>query len=108
MSADSKYCMVLTTTETPAQARDLAEKVVREKLAACVQTQQVRSCYTWKGEMHEGAECLLLIKTRTAQYQQLEEFIKKNHLYETPEIVQVPIVAGSKAYLNWIDVVTGG
>lgn len=107
MNFDTAYCVVLTTTSSTEQAEELAKKIVAEKLAACVQVQQIRSYYMWKGEACNDPECLLFIKARSSQYQELEVFIKANHAYETPEIVQLPITGGFSGYLKWIDEVTG-
>ncbi len=98
--------MVLTTTSSAQEARDLAGALLAEKLAACVQVQQVSSHYVWQGQVCDEPECLLLIKTRSDRYPALEEFIAANHTYETPELVRVPISAGSAAYLRWIDEAT--
>ena len=106
MSSDSAYCMVLTTTASAQQAEELAQAIIAAKLAACVQVQQVQSYYRWEGQVRNEPECLLFIKTRSDQYQALEQFISANHAYETPEIVQLPIIKGSGAYLRWIDEVT--
>jgi periplasmic divalent cation tolerance protein len=106
MSSDIAYCVVLTTTASPEQAEELAKKLVASKLAACVQVQQIRSYYMWKGEACNDPECLLFIKARQAQYEELELFIRKNHTYETPEILQLPVTAGFNGYLKWIDEVT--
>ena len=107
MSSDTAYCVVLTTTASAEQAEGLAKKVVAERLAACVQVQRIQSYYLWKGEARGDPECLLFIKARQSQYQELEDFIRKNHAYETPEIVQLPITTGFSGYLKWIDEVTG-
>ncbi len=106
MNSDTAYCVVLTTVASAEHAEDLAKKIVVEKLAACVQVQQIRSYYLWKGEACNEPECLLFIKARKSQYQELEDFIRKNHSYETPEIVQLSITAGFGGYLKWIDEVT--
>ena len=106
MNADTAYCVVLTTVATAEQAEDLAKKIVVEKLAACVQVQQIRSYYLWKGEACNEPECLLFIKARKSQYPELEDFIRKNHAYQIPEIVQLSITAGFGDYLNWIDEAT--
>jgi periplasmic divalent cation tolerance protein len=103
----SGYCVVLSTTSTEEQAEDLAKKIVSAKLGACVQVQKIKSYYMWKGEANADPECLLIIKARTAQFAELESFIKANHSYETPEIVQLPISAGSAAYFSWMNEVTG-
>lgn len=100
--------MVMTTIGTEAQAEELAWQIVQARLGACVQVQHIKSFYMWKNEAHSEPECLLLIKTRKAQYQPLEDFIRAHHSYETPEIVQLPIVGGSADYLQWVATETGG
>lgn len=96
------FCLVMTTAANEDEAATLARAIVRARLAACVQLQAIRSFYTWKGEACEAPECLLLIKTRAALYPALEAFIRERHRYELPEIVQLPITAGSAAYLGWL------
>ena len=107
MKATARYCMVLTTTANSEEAENLAKKLVGERLCACVQVQQVKSFYMWKDEACSEAECLLFIKARTEQYPVLESFIRENHAYDTPEIIQVPVTDGSSDYFRWIDDVTG-
>jgi periplasmic divalent cation tolerance protein len=97
------YCLILTTCPTHEEAKALALKIVREKLAACVQLSAVTSCYTWKGTIHQEPEIRLLIKTKTSLYQAVEAFILQNHGYEIPEVVQIPVTGGSDAYLGWMD-----
>lgn len=106
MTLETPYCVVLTTTSSEEHADELAKKIVAHKLAACVQVQQIKSYYMWKGEACHVPECLLFIKARKAQYQALEDFIRQHHSYEIPEIVQLPISAGLSGYLRWIDEVT--
>ncbi len=97
------YCIVLTTTASEAEADALARRIVEARLAACVQILQVRSIYRWQGEMCAEPEWRLSVKTRQALFQELARFIAAHHTYETPEIVQVPVTAGSAAYLRWVD-----
>ncbi len=96
------YCMVITTCD----GKDASEKILRpllaDKLAACIQVFPIRSYYTWKGSVHEDDEMILLIKALSANYEAIEETIRRNHGYEVPEIIQVPITAGFAGYLNWI------
>lgn len=106
MSTATGYCVVLTTTANEEQAEALAKKIVSEKLGACVQVQQIKSYYMWKGEACAEPECLLFIKARNEQYSALQAFIKANHTYETPEIIQLPIQSGLPAYLSWMTEVT--
>jgi periplasmic divalent cation tolerance protein len=98
------YIQISTTTETIEQADKIAQHLVETKLAACVQiTGPIKSIYRWKGKVETTDEWLCLIKTRAILYNKIEAAIKKLHSYETPEIIAVPIIKGSKEYLNWLD-----
>lgn len=105
---NNSYCVVMTSIGSEAQANALAKQLLAERLAACVQIQQVRSHYIWQDKACDEAESLLFIKTHSAQYEQLEHFIRAHHPYEVPEIIQLPVTAGFSAYLRWIDAATGG
>jgi periplasmic divalent cation tolerance protein len=96
------YIVVLTTVGTRQFANDLARSIVSARLGACVQIQSVESVYSWQGEIRSEAEWLLAIKTTDASYAELEQYIRANHSYETPEIVRVPITGGSREYLGWV------
>ena len=96
------FCMVLTTVASAADAEALARQIVAAGLGACVQVQAIKSFYVWNGAPCAEPEHLLSIKTRKAQYLRLEDFIRARHGYEIPEIVQVPIAAGSADYLQWV------
>lgn len=96
------HVVVLTTTETADHARELAAKVVEARLGACVQCSEVSSFYLWDGEARQGSETLLVIKTRSALFGALRDFIKEHHTYETPEILALPVVDGSREYLEWV------
>lgn len=100
------FVTVITTVAAEAEARALAHALVERKLAACVQRMPIASCYVWEGKVNDQPEILLLIKTRRALYEPLEAAIRELHSYATPEIVCLPIVAGSKPYLDWIADVT--
>jgi len=98
------YIQVTTTTETKEEAEKIAQYLVEQKLAACVQiTGPIASTYRWKGKVENAQEWLCLIKTWEELYDKVETAIKKLHSYETPEIIAVPIIKGSKEYLHWID-----
>lgn len=97
----------MTATASEAEAETLAQQIVQARLAACVQVQAVKSFYVWKGQPCAEKEWLLLIKSRTVCYAALEDFIRARHRYETPEIVRVPITAGSADYLTWLNQQTG-
>ena len=106
MNLQNRFAVVLTTTSSEQLAGELSNKILAEKLAACIQVQNIKSHYTWKGDICSDSECLLLIKTRADLFDQLVAFIRKNHTYETPEIIQIPVTNGFSGYLNWIDEVT--
>jgi periplasmic divalent cation tolerance protein len=98
------YLQVTTTTETKEQAQTISQHLVETKLAVCVQiTGPITSIYRWKGKVENAQEWLCLIKTRDDLYNKVEAAIKSKHPYETPEIIAVPIVKGSKEYLSWLD-----
>ncbi|MDD4356581.1 MAG: divalent-cation tolerance protein CutA [Smithellaceae bacterium] len=98
------FIQVMTTTETKEQAMAIARHLVEEKLAACVQISgSIESIYRWKGNVELSGEFLCLVKTHEDLFQQVETAIKKLHSYETPEIIAVPIISGSKEYLTWLD-----
>ena len=89
--------------ENSAQAESLAESLVGERLAACINlVPGIRSVYRWQGNIEKGSEVLLLIKTTEARLPALEAAIKAHSSYELPEVLAVPVESGSGAYLNWI------
>jgi len=94
--------MILTTVGSLDEAERLAAMLVREQLAACVQITTITSTYTWQDVLHRDPEWLLLIKTKADLYGQVEDALHVHHSYDTPEILQVPIVEGSAPYLAWI------
>jgi len=98
------YIQISTTTETKEEAQKIARYLVEQKLAACVQiTGPIESTYRWKGKVETASEWLCLIKTRESFFKKVETTIKKLHSYETPEIIAVPIIKGSREYLKWLD-----
>ena len=107
-NSNKAYCLVLTTTATAEEAQSLARGIVEAGLGACVQIQPIQSIYRWQGRLCNEAEFRLSIKAGQAHYAALERFISAHHSYETPEIVQIPITAGSAAYLQWLDEETQG
>ena len=99
---NSDYSIILTTINSENDAEVLSEKLLKAKLAACIQIQKVKSFYKWNEKIERGDEYLISIKTQTHLFQELSDFIKHNHVYEVPEIVQIPITNGSEEYLDWI------
>ena len=99
-----EYIQILTTTEKREDAQKIAQILVQKRLAGCVQViGSISSTYWWKNRIETAEEWLCLIKSEKGLYEELEKTIKEIHPYETPEITAVPIVAGSKEYLGWLD-----
>lgn len=98
----AEVCMVMTTLDSQAAAEAMARDLLEARLAACVQMHAVQSFYVWRGERQQSAEHLLLIKTTLARYPALEAFIEERHPYDTPEILCLPVLAGSGPYLAWV------
>ena len=100
----AKYIQVLTTAETKSQAEKIAETLVDKEVAGCVQIiGPITSIYHWKGKVEKAEEWLCLIKTKAELYNEVEKTIEQNHTYETPEIISMPIIAGSKKYIQWLE-----
>ncbi len=102
MEALTEYCVVMVTTATEAEALSLADQLVADHLAACVQILPIQSIYRWQGTVHRDPEWQLLIKTRVALFEQVRDRLLALHNYEVPEIIALPIIAGSPTYLNWV------
>ncbi|MGB3533008.1 MAG: divalent-cation tolerance protein CutA [Microcoleaceae cyanobacterium] len=96
------YGVVLVTASSREEAEAIATALIQSKLAACVSFTPIYSVYTWNEEICSDEEWQLMIKTDLNQFDKLEAKILSLHSYEIPEIIAIPIVAGSTAYLNWI------
>ena len=100
---NDKAQVVLCTTPDADTAGHIAEVLVMEKLAACVNiVPGITSVYRWQGAVENANEVLLLIKTDTGAWPRLEARIRSLHPYELPEIIAVPIEKGQQDYLNWM------
>jgi len=102
------YTIITTTYPERDSAKAAARLLVERRLAACVQLVPIESIYSWQGKICEESEVMLLIKTKSALFEEVSEVIKANHSYEVPEIVQVAVTGGSSEYLGWIDSETTG
>ena len=102
-TVSSEYLVVLCTCPDDATATRISRDLVESRLAACVnRVPGVRSVYRWEGNLEDQSEVLLLIKTRLACYAELEVRLGTLHPYEVPEIIALPVVAGSESYLGWL------
>jgi periplasmic divalent cation tolerance protein len=99
----SKYIQIITITDSKEAADTIGNILLFEKLVSCVQIlPSIESKYWWKGKIEKNMECLCLFKSEKRNYKKIEKIIKENHSYETPEIIALPILTGSKEYLKWI------
>ena len=99
----SEAILVITNLPDPQSAAWLAEKLVAQRLAACVNVlAPCTSVYRWQGKIENATETPLLIKTLRSHYGKLEQAIRADHPYELPEIIAVPIESGLPAYLAWV------
>jgi periplasmic divalent cation tolerance protein len=102
-SRSVQYLQVQTTTDSRAEAMELARGAVEERLAACAQVAgPIASTYWWDDGIERAEEWLLMLKLPATGYQALADFLTQRHSYDEPEIVATPIVAGSDTYLSWI------
>ncbi|MFN0123530.1 MAG: divalent-cation tolerance protein CutA [Blastocatellia bacterium] len=102
-SAPTEFVIVITTVENQRDGDVLSHLLVTRELAACVQTlPAIASVYRWQGKVERATEHLLLIKTTRALYPELEQVIREHHPYQTPEILALPVLAGSPDYLAWL------
>jgi periplasmic divalent cation tolerance protein len=105
--ADQPAIVVFCSCPDESTAVDIARVLVTEGLSACVsRLPAVSSVYQWQGRLCEASEQLLLIKTTLARYEALEMRLKALHPYEIPEIIAIPVVAGSSHYLTWLATAT--
>lgn len=96
--------IVLTTTGSKEEARQIAQRLVETRLAACVNiVGPIDSVYRWKGEVENSPEYLLLVKTTAAAFESVRKAIRELHSYELPECVALPVEDGSAEYLKWIE-----
>ncbi|MGB5081233.1 MAG: divalent-cation tolerance protein CutA [Burkholderiales bacterium] len=96
--------LVITNLPDRDSAAKLAQGLVEQRLAACVNVlSPCRSFYRWKGRIEDAEEFPVLIKTTRERYAALETAIRAGHPYELPEIIAVPLTAGLPAYLEWIE-----
>lgn len=98
----NEYCIILTTFSDEAIGEKIINSLIEKRLAACIQVQDIKSYYPWKGKVNCDTEKLLFIKTKKELYASIEKDILSNHDYDIPEIIEVPIDSGFSGYLNWI------
>jgi periplasmic divalent cation tolerance protein len=101
---ENRHIIVLVTTANRQEAERIAQRLLEAKLIACANiVDSVTSNFRWSGRTEKAQECLILMKSRRDLFEKLAETVKTLHSYEVPEILALPIVDGSKAYLDWLD-----
>ncbi len=102
-----EYLLVLCTCPGNTVAAEIATALIDQNLAACVnRVPGIKSYYRWQGRLEQDDEVLLMIKSTRACFPLLEAAIRSVHPHEVPEIIAVPITAGSEAYLRWVSACT--
>ncbi|MBE9515163.1 MAG: divalent-cation tolerance protein CutA [Chloroflexi bacterium] len=97
--------VVFITASGEEEAHNIAELLVNGKKAACVNVvPRVDSLFWWKGKLDAAQESLLIVKTKASLFREIVELVGSAHSYEVPEIIALPIIAGSEDYLKWLDV----
>ena len=98
------YVVVLVTTKDKKEAKKISACLIKAKLAACVNiVDKVDSIFFWAAKLDRAKESLLVIKSRKEKLSQIIKLVRSLHSYAVPEIIAIPIIAGDKPYLRWID-----
>ena len=101
---EASRVVVFITAASQEEARKIAELLLNQRKAACVNIiPRVDSLFWWQGKLDSAQESLLIVKTRARLLPEIIETVKKAHSYEVPEIIALPIIGGNEDYLNWMD-----
>ena len=96
--------VILVTTSSEPEAHKIAELLLTQRKAACVNiVPKVESSFWWQGKLDSAKESLLIIKTNASLLSEIVDLVKTAHSYEVPEIIALPIIGGNEDYLKWID-----
>ncbi len=97
------YIIILVTAANKQEAENIAQHLLKEKLIACANIiGPVTSHFHWAVKIEKSEEFLMLMKTRKELFEKVSEIVHEIHSYEVPEILALPVVAGSKTYLDWL------
>ena len=98
------YCIINCTTKNKEEAIYIAKSLVERRLIACCNiVPSITSVYEWENDLCCDEECLMVMKTKTELFNEVETAIKELHTYDTPEIICIPINNGSREYLSWVN-----
>ena len=98
------YVIIFVTASNKRQAKQIAKKLLKARLVACVNIiPKIESLFRWQGKVDHASELLLVAKSKKEKFPRIVKLVKSMHSYAVPEIIAIPIVAGNKEYLRWID-----
>jgi len=98
------YIVIFVTASNKREAQKIAAGLIKQRLAACVNIMdKVDSVFFWEGKIQKAKESLLIIKSKKEKMSKVIKLVKSLHSYEVPEIIALPVIAGDKPYLRWID-----
>jgi periplasmic divalent cation tolerance protein len=104
----TEYIVVFITAPQEEEALKIAQALVDDKIAACVNiVKNIRSIYRWQGKIEDDKEFLMIVKTRRDLFENLLKSVKRLHSYSVPEIIALPVIEGSEDYLSWLKEETG-
>lgn len=95
--------VIFITSPNEDEAARIAGALVKARLAACANiVRNIRSIYTWKGNIQDDSEVLMMVKTRENLFSAVSDKVRELHSYDVPEIIALPVIDGSPDYLNWL------
>lgn len=98
------HIVIFVTASSKEEAQKISAGLIKHKLAACVNiVDKVDSVFFWDGKIDRAKEALLIIKSKKEKFSKIIKLVKSLHSYKVPEIIALPIIAGDKAYLRWMD-----
>jgi len=98
------HALVYITTSGEKESKKIGRTIVEERLAGCINIiSTIESLYWWKGEIEEDNESILIVKTKVSSIENIIKRVKEIHSYENPAILAIPIIEGSKEYLDYLD-----
>ncbi len=99
----TEFVTILVTAASEAEAEVIADQLLSAKLIACANiVGGVRSVFSWAGAVQRESEVLIIMKSRQALFQEIEQKVRQLHSYDVPEILAIPILTGSEPYLQWL------
>lgn len=98
----SNLLIIYTTVESDDQVRILSKGLIDQKMCACINAFSISSFYEWEGSMHESSERAMIIKTTEYHKNNVIDFLKNNHPYKVPAILEIPVGYAFEPFQNWV------